>query len=282
MKRFLTSMMRSAPSDGGKPAAPRATPFTPKGDRPPLFFLHIPKTSGSSINAFLSSLYGAQNFIRHAEYRLPKLVSGGEPTLAVDAVSAHVPLCRWRLLPGTDAYARVTILRDPWARLVSHINWVDRFNHGEPLPGGVTAPAVARVVATMAETDFEDESSLLHLMQVVAEEPHFTAFDNMQVRMLLTVGGPRATFRTLQPTDAQEALQELAQFAVVGICEDQSRFQSALMDMLDIQAVVTPLHENPGQKLAIQRDNAVARAVLAPWYALDQELYDGVRAARGL
>jgi hypothetical protein len=241
-----------------------------------VFFLHIPKTSGTSVNAFLARLFGADNFVDHAEYRLPALLRHRQPTLEVDCVSAHVPLCRWAGLRGTDAYARATILRDPWARLVSHVNWVDRFNHGEPLPVGATAPAIRRVVAQMAQTDYESELSLRALMAVVAAEPEFTAFDNMQVRMLLT-GDHRAVFRRLTPADVDVALRALDGFAVVGLCEAQERFQRDLLAATGLDAAVQPQHANVGRITALAPGNAVARQVLAPWMALDQEVYDIVR-----
>ncbi|QYK40234.1 MAG: sulfotransferase family 2 domain-containing protein [Paracoccaceae bacterium] len=260
---------------------PRPTPFAPRGTHAPVFFMHIPKTSGSSINTFLSQVYGSDNFIAHAEYRMPSLMHRREPTLEIDGVSAHVPLCRWTLLRGTDAYARATILRDPWERLVSHVNWVDRFNHGEPLPEGATAAAVKRVVGQMARTDYSNADDLLALMAVVADEAEFTAFDNMQVRMLLT-GDHRAVFKRLVEGDVDVALRSLDDFMVVGICEDQARFQRDFLAATGLEAPIVPRHENIGAPKALRADNDVARQVLAPWIALDQVLYDTAKRAMGL
>lgn len=246
-----------------------------------MFFLHIPKTSGSSTNRLLERVYGRHNFVDHAENVLPRLMDRSRPTQAVDCVTAHVPLCRWSLFRGTDAYPRVTVLRDPWARLVSHVNWIARFNHGEPMPTGKTAPALARVVAVLGQTDFADRASLMRLFEAASAEEEFTAFDNMQVRMLIT-GHPRATFKRLEPGDAAGAMKNLLQFRAYGFCEDRVGFEAALLAVAGAEASRDkPIHANPGTRLAMTADNDLAREVFAPWIALDQELYDAARLAAG-
>ena len=93
--------------------------FDPKGPERPLFFLHIPKTAGSSNNVFLARLFGEDQFQAHIENLLPGLMAGEAPPLTQSCLSGHVPLWAWMLYRGSDAFDRVTLLRDPWARLVS-------------------------------------------------------------------------------------------------------------------------------------------------------------------
>ena len=250
-------------------------PFQPRGDLAPLFFLHIPKTSGSSVNRLLEIVYGTGNLISHAEYLLPKLLDRTEPTQRLDCVSAHVPLCRWSLYSGSDAYARATMLRDPWERLVSHVNWTNRFNAGEPLPASDSgAGAMQRVVTGLAETDFQSGDSLQRLFDLVQAEPEFIHFDNLQVRML-TTGNPRSDMARPDPTTLRRAQGNLRKFAFWGICEDQMAFQARLLAATGSTAMPRPIHENVGRPLALTADNALARKVFAPWIDLDQALYDG-------
>lgn len=274
--------LRHVPQPEPGPDAPLSipvAPFRPRGRMAPLVFLHIPKTSGSSCNRLLADLYGADNFIGHAEYRLPGILAGKVAPVRVDGLSAHVPLCRWSLYRGSDAYARVTVLRDPWARLVSHINWHGRFLAGKALPMGRTAGAVWRVVKALQGTDFDSRKSINAFMAAVrAESCDFNAFDNMQVRMLMT-GPPRVTYRpAIGTAEVAMAVENLRGFALVGFCEDQAAFRARLMALLDRPAPEAgPVRENVGNLRLLSPDNALAREVLAPWVALDQQLYDAAR-----
>lgn len=265
------------------PAAPRRqVPFVPRGLLRPFFFLHIPKTSGSSCNRFLARLYGEDNFAEHVEYHLPRLIDGRDPAAVIDAVSGHVPLCRWSLLGGTGAYARATLLRDPWARLVSHINWTQRFNNGKDLPpNNRAAGSLERVVACLATVDFANPDDLQRLFDTVNAEPDYVHFDNLQVRMLVT-GSHRANFDKPGAAELATALENLMAFEVVGLCEDQAAFQAAMIAASGGTGVPEEIHENSGPSLGLTRDNAAAREIFAPWIAQDQALYDALRAARGL
>jgi hypothetical protein len=264
------------------PADTRPIAFAPQGRRKPMFFLHIPKTSGSSCNAMLRVAYGRLNFVDHAEHLLPDLLRGTVPTRRVDCVSAHVPMCRWVAYRGVRAYPVVTLLRDPWARLVSHINWVNKFNRGEPLPGGRSGPVVARVAAMIAATDFTRRRQVKAFRDAVMKEPEFNAFDNMQVRMLVT-GSHRATFKQLVPGDAVQAREMLRGFAVVGLCEDQAGFAAAVGRYMERRVVLPDRPENTTKPddVVITRDNDMARHVLAPWLALDQEIYNAFAPRQG-
>ena len=259
----------------------RPTPFAPSGAAPALFFMHIPKTSGSSTNRLLTGLYGTENVIIHAESVLPDLLARNRETLRVDGVSGHVPLCRWALYRGTGLYARATLLRDPWTRLVSHINWVNRFRLGEPLPTGKTGPATERVSAALADTDFSDRAALRRFFELVRAQEDFNAFDNMQVRMLVT-GHHRATYKRLKKGDAEAAIDNLSAFAVVGFCEDQDRFRTDLESFVgQTFAEAEAPRENVTTTMALTPDNGLARKVFAPWIEMDQALYDAARALRG-
>ena len=267
------------PGQERRPAV-RVAPFVPRGIMRPLVLLHIPKTSGSSCNRLFAEVYGPDNFIPHAEYRLPVILSRRGPPQQSDGLSAHVPLCRWSLYAGSAAYGRVTMLRDPWARLVSHINWVGRFLGGHPMPRGETAGALARVVAALGRTDFDDRDSLLAFMACVRQEAEgFNSFDNLQTRMLYP-GHPRATYRAqIGEREVEMAVTSLRDFALVGFCEDQQRFRDRLLALLGLPArPADPVRENVGSLRLLSPDNALAREVFAPWVALDHQVYDAARA----
>ena len=249
--------------------------FAPEGARP-IFFLHIPKTSGSSTNAFLRALYGKGAVVEHVEYQLPDLLAGRRVAIRAPCVSGHVPLWAWRLYRGAEHYACVTILRDPWARLVSHVNWVAKYAAGAKLPPGAGGVALGRVAALVEATDFESVAGLRKLMIAVKAEPNFASFDNYQVRMLRAWRMDAMEGR-LGDADLSVAEAELASFLHVGFCEDQAAFQADLMSKLGKRAEVTPIRANRASVHRLRADNLLAREVFAPWLELDQGLYGFAR-----
>lgn len=255
----------------GRPASSgRPVPFAPKGDALPVFFLHIPRTSGGTVMRYLSRYWGEGAVAGGAEGLLPRLLSRRAETLVADVVAGHVPLVRWEFFTGSAAYRRVTVLRDPWARLVSQINWIGRFNDGEPLPDGPETASIKAMAAAVARTDFASRTSLERLVRLWA--PVEGGFDNLQVRMLLT-GSMAAMVKLLTPRDVDRAVQNLEAFSVVGFCEDQAGMQRKLGGLAGIKAAPIVAFENAGKPSVLSVRNDMAREVLEPWFMLDAELY---------
>lgn len=237
-----------------------------------MFFLHIPKTAGSSNNQFLRGVYGPSNFYSHTENLLPALTAGQRGPLRVDCISGHIPLWAWDLYDGAADYARVTLLRDPWARLVSHVNWVNLFNHGVAQPRhGPGAADLAKMVDMIALTDFHDRNSLLALFDMAQGLRYFSSFDNYQTRMLRQ-GAMDAMEKPLRAADLDAACDALSGFFHVGFCEDQEGFQDRLLDKLQLPRCCQPIKLNPGRCKVLTLDNDIAAAVFAPWYEKDQAL----------
>lgn len=288
MRRILDLLTRARKQASGSSAAPlskdnRRIPCAPRGQQRPLFFVHIPKTSGSSINALLARAYGEENFVEHLEYALPAIMSGKEPAKAADGISGHILLSVWKAYRGTEVYGLATVLRDPWARLVSHVNWVARMMHGEELPQGKSRHSVAAVARQIARTDFNDRASLEEFVRLCDGLETFNAFHNLQTRMVLDQGGLNTVFRRLTQADGARAVANLDLFDVLGICEDQARFAADLAGFLGhAVASADEVHENRASVKVLDRSNDLAREVMGHWIALDQTLYDAARRKLGL
>ena len=238
-----------------------------------VFFLHIPKTAGSSNNIFLRSLFGEDGFQDHVENLLPRLLEGELPPLRQRCISGHVPLWAWSLYRGTHVYERITLLRDPWRRLVSHVNWVNQFNHGVRMPShGPGAQSLANVARALEQTDFEDRKSLKRLFDIANAQPYFSSFDNYQVRMLRT-GRMDAMEKEMSPKDVEVASEELSRFLAFGFCEDQLAFQQDVITKLEVEGTPSEVAANKGSHKALVVSNSLARDVFAPWIEADSVLY---------
>lgn len=241
-----------------------------------MFFVHIPKTSGSSWNAALKGVYG-DNFLEHAEYRLPPLLRGDEEPPAVDCVTGHIPFNNWRNYPGNDAYDRMTVLRDPWARLVSHINWIDRFNNGHALDGyGAQVDALAAVAELIETTDFEDRASLARFREQIQGDTFHAAFNNFQVRMLTTCRG-NSMLGPVSDEMLVKAIENVQAFDGLGICEDDGAFLADMMKALGETNPHEMPFENKGVTYRVHTGLDLAFDELYPLMAMDQVLYRRVR-----
>lgn len=249
----------------------RIAPFVPKGEGQPLFLLHIPRCGSGSIARFLERIYGAQGIVRAAERCLEPIFDGQQPPVRTDCVVGSLPLVRWLHFSGAADYARVTVLRNPWARIVSHINHLAAIG---PELAGLAGASQRALAEEVLRADFTSRAGLdrfcnrLRLIDV--------SFDNLQVRMLVT-GTMSALVKQITARDVEVALRELERFSAIGFCEDQMDLQRVLVRLTGRKVAVGALFEGAGKGAVLSVRNTLAREVLAPLYELDQELYARAR-----
>ncbi len=120
-----------APSVQSPPLNPDAAPdwlqaalkrSGPDDGKPVIYFLHIPKTSGSSFHLFLKDAFGADNMAPFRAWDEVQSFSG--PASNWKVWSGHFGGMLPLILPTWPRM--VTILRDPIDRAVSHINQLRR------------------------------------------------------------------------------------------------------------------------------------------------------------
>jgi hypothetical protein len=245
----------------------------PKGERPPLFFMHIPKTSGSSINSILKVIYGEDNFVEHIEALNRRANKKHlDITKQVDCVSGHVYLGRWLRFAGAEQYALATILRDPWKRLVSHINWMDRFNQGVDREALLRLdPPAQRAIRILAVTDFEDRRSIVRMRNRISKQPRWSLFDNLQTRMF----SKNSIHEVLTQQSVERAIDAMGQFVAIGICDDQAAFSARISDFAKVKTALENVHANAAPTSArLSTSNDVARAALEQWMQFDAVLYE--------
>ena len=84
-----------------------------------IYFMHVPKVAGTSVNSVFSNYFGEDEVVLHCENKKCDLQS-------YSFVSGHVAWPTFRaIIDGADAY-KFTIMRDPIDHLLSHLRWVWR------------------------------------------------------------------------------------------------------------------------------------------------------------
>lgn len=263
----VKAAFRAAPA-----ALVKRVPFEPAGRVTPVFFLHIPRTSGASFMSFLRGIFGPDQVTEGTEEMAATILGGRHETVRTDCLTGGLPLMRWQMYRGSDAYARVTILRDPWARLVSQINRLAILGPDGAGPDGSVARALASEI-TLA--DFTSRTGLERFRRRL--QPVEGSLDNVQTRMLLT-GSMSAMVKPLNLRDVDRSLSNLAEFALVGFCEDQVALQRGLLRLTGQQGSPASLFDCTGKAVALSPRNDLAREVLEPLYHYDQVLYTRAKA----
>jgi hypothetical protein len=175
-----------------------------------LFFMHIAKTAGSSVNALVQRYYPPESCVSHVEFYHLRPGMNTPDLRDKLYVSGHVPLqlARMRLYIVDDCKT-FTLLREPASHLLSHIAWVKRLGLPEYASEYAAHPASIQELSRMLNT-----MSLKDFISAMGEMGH-NLFDNVQTRYLTN-----AFSCNLHDKHLKEALNVLRSFDLVGVNEE--------------------------------------------------------------
>lgn len=131
-------------------------------DTPLNFFVHVPKTAGSTVNGYLSQL--SPNGREHCEGILQNDDKFRRECNRRDWVSGHANYCEvmLRLAAVTDRPIRMfTCVREPTKQLMSHYNWlIEIFRRGETFYN--SHPRVIKVISKrIREADNSNPNAII-------------------------------------------------------------------------------------------------------------------------
>jgi hypothetical protein len=197
-----------------------------------LLLMHIPKTAGTSLNAYLEAQYAPENIVLHAENQI--LGKTREETRGLDEkhlLTAHLKLDTLARFIDSDRFFKVTVLRDPVRQTISHFGWVRRLADPENQKEFERSPDyIKRIVERMEKLDLVEFIDTMDRL-----EKNF--FDNCQARYLLPFHGDVE----LEDAHLPAALRQLESFDLVGLTE---RFYDSLL-MLSFSMGWPPPRKTP-------------------------------------
>ena len=186
------------------------------------FYLHIPKTAGTTFNDFLKRAFSSKETLFHIESKLEKI--DNQRVLA-----GHVILPRaQKIIPNFENYIKLTVLRDPLSQISSHLRYVKKL--GEPseakrLEGHTES--IKTIVVFLSTINFSKVEDINRLVQWL-EENNYVLFHNCQMQYLV---GSRFI---ITETQVERGKQVLDSIEYVGVTERLTEYMELLSQKFGI------------------------------------------------
>ncbi|MFT5700039.1 MAG: hypothetical protein ACI8ZB_002910 [Desulforhopalus sp.] len=232
-----------------------------------IFFMHIPKTAGTSFNSFAGSLYKPDEIITHIE----AFDQTSYPEIAerYRFISGHLRMDTIKMFFSGPDIQLYTLIREPYGQLHSHLNWLRGIGADR---GSAFYQAHHGLFKDLAD-DFGDKTELNHqtLQNIVDNISGVLKklVDNNQSRHFLT-GDPT----TVTNKDFAEIRDNVKLFTMVGTTKEYSLFQKDFCEMNSFPppAAVKSLNSSRFTQLYDHTD-PVTREIVTPLVAFDLQLY---------
>lgn len=247
-----------------------------------MFLVHIPKTAGSSVNAFMEDCLGQRACASHIEGH-PEWQFGTGPDIEDKVfLSGHVRLydLRQKLILRNTLVA--TMLRDPIDQIISHIAWVRRLADPDEEERFYQHDTEIQHLATcLAELDL---GSPVHLKKWASDltDVGQSLFDNCQVRYL---NDREPTDRVTQ-RDLQVAIENLQVFDLVGRSDRVPSFLTMVAEKMGVErfsASDVNVRENISEtKYGLDCRDPGIREALESLIEFDQVLYAKVASSESV
>jgi len=239
----------------------------------PVWFMHIPKTAGSSFNAFARKCFSADRFFTHIE-RLDK-AERRRAARCADYLSGHLPIHQLSDLTDQVEVQLFAIIREPYSHLHSHLNYVCGVDPGSLLEHHYTYQhneTVKMLSSEINRIDFDDLNQVNSFVGGLHDHK-LDFFDNMQCRYFLD-------YRTgkVSSDDLQRACENISRFSAVGLTEFYDRFRQQFCAAIGIEAEKQTILSNRSKKYRLfDLADSSLREALLPLVQFDLKLYKFVK-----
>lgn len=190
-----------------------------------IFFIHIPKAAGSSVNDCISSSIDG-DYYTHIE----GLRDQWDEIAGSQFLSGHIRYEEYERVFSHRDYVVFAFFREPLSHVKSHMNWVRRLIEPElASERELHSSMVQSISDRLAELDFGNvkqlESYVKNLTPIA-----YGLFDNCQVRYLSNV----KPHERVTEEHLKQAINNLNHLHFVGISEHSKESQTQLMSLLSL------------------------------------------------
>jgi len=237
-----------------------------------IFFLHIPKAGGTSLNEMLASNFENSKTQFHIEIdRVNKFQNINVKDLHF--LSGHIRLheiIKWLTL---NNFLRITILRDPFNQLISHINWLKYISHDPKGSFFLNHPEpIQEISLKIREINFSNTSEIEIFLKRLSPLGN-QLLNNCQTRYLLNATPPNL----IKKTHSKMAIKSLRFFDIIGTVENYDSFLNNVSRRMGWEKKIELRKSNAlDNKYGIEKKAQRLKDILAPLISADQILYDHV------
>jgi hypothetical protein len=187
--------------------------------QPRLLFMHIPKAAGSTVNSYLASHYRKRRHEVHVESH-PKWNRDDNYFRSLDFISGHVTLALLAKRLNLENYYKVTVVREPYAQLASHLAWVRKLSDpGEEVRFKNHPDYIQQFSRKLLAADFSKPRSIRKLVKSLTELEQ-RLVENCQVRYFAPVAAGKAASKA----DLTAAIQACQIFDRIGTTQTIDEF----------------------------------------------------------
>jgi hypothetical protein len=236
-----------------------------------IFFIHVPKSAGTSFNNFMLPYFASGQTAIHIE---GTELAGQKDIAYRHYVSGHLSLAQVKeIYHDLDEIDLYTILREPYRHLHSHFSWVKGI--ADPKTTTLFKDHTERVQNLSLKLNRLNFSDHRELEKVVSGFGGFELeyFDNLQTRYLLDYRVVRVAHE-----DFQCALENKRRFKAIGITENLQSFSRRVCLNHNLTYVKQKVNYNPsGIKPLYDLSDPTLRKILQPLVKFDLPLYDSIK-----
>jgi len=240
--------------------------------RPQLFYMHIAKAGGSTVNRHLLQYFDPRAARDHIE-SAPEWAKNPAALQEYEFLSGHISLQAFDDALDASDFHLVTVMREPWSHLRSHLAWIRHLTDpGEERRYAVHPEPVQQFARRLADCDFTSPDALAKLVSTL--EPHDRILvDNCQVRYFAPVTGEWTTAQ-----DLEAAIAAQKRFDLIGTTDRLDEFFTALAERMAWPLDLPEKRENVTQSFyGLERPADDVRAALGPLITFDERLYRAVQ-----
>jgi hypothetical protein len=243
----------------------------------PIFYLHIPKTAGSSMNRFLIEQFEDDETLLHIESRN---IFENQDTLdnagTYKLLSGHVSFPQMvKKMDVINTRQTIATFRLPLTHVISHISWVRKLADPDERDRlQKHNKTIQKTAAKLADTDLSQPNEITELIRWLGANKVFL-FHNTQTKYLC--GGGAGAF---SPGLIDQALQHLDKINYVGTVERLNEFISLLCYRLGFsqpnESSIIKENSNSRTYGLDIKDKSICRA-LQPLIGWDKLIYNQAR-----
>lgn len=242
----------------------------------PVYFLHIPKTAGSSINRLFESAYGTNASQTHIESKSIFSHDGCATNLEqYRFISGHYPYPFVTRNIELKSWTTICTFRRPLEHVASHLCWVRLLAEpGHESRLSKHEKGIQQIAKFFGKVDFSSAGEITKMIDWLAKN-NFYLFHNTQTRYLC--GGKPGS--DIPPQLLQQALQNLDTIDYAGIVERFDEFILMLIGEFNLNVSEDVLNkQNPNsERFGIDITKPDICKALEPLIAYDNMIYSIAR-----